>query len=400
MRPCLAQTAALCAVLSIAGQYSTLSASPQPVLDLLGDRIGLSDADKDLLTAGEAVVKTQRTAIKQEVAVVGVVKASGAVEVSLERLRRSLSQPKGGAVSPGARFSSPPNVGDLIGFELSEKDIEELAKCRVGSCDLNLSSEAIRRFETAAAGSNEKFAEAAPEIFREVLIGYVERYMKLGDAGLGEYSNKRKAVDLTKAHRELLADARLLKELAPELYDHLVRFPSGDWAPEISEFFWSTAEFGLKPMITLSHIASAETESELGPVYAIATKQIYATRYLDASLNFAILAPAGSSGEYYLIFADRSRSDALGGILGGLARTAVESEAIDRIRKLLSNAVADLKTPARFSANVEMPGGTEDTAYSPFDFLIRNWVSTLAVVLVLAGLGVWIVRRMRKRPSG
>lgn len=374
-------------------------AQPDDPIRMIATEAGITDDDRSKIAAGEVFVKTLKTSNKQEIAVIGVIHISGIAEITLERFRDSLSQREGG-LRPGGRFSSPPHADDLKGFELSTKDIAELAKCTVGSCDFNLSEEAISRFEKSAGESKETFGQMAPEIFREVLLGYISKYRERGNAGLGEYANKRKVVDLTKTHGELLTHSGLLKELSPNLYEYLLQFPESDSAAVESQFFWSTANFGLKPMVTLSHISSAEATSESGPTFAVATKQIYATRYLDASLSFAILAPDGSPGEYYLIFADRSRSDVLGGLLGGLARTPVEAEAVDRVRKLLMAAAVNLKTQDVPTNSVETSDEHDEINSSPLDLLIRYWMLSLAAAFLLLGLGIWAFRRTRIRPNG
>ena len=40
-------------------------------------------------------------------------------------------------------FSDPPQLSDLNGFALEEKDIEELKTCKVGHCEVQLPTEAI-----------------------------------------------------------------------------------------------------------------------------------------------------------------------------------------------------------------------------------------------------------------
>ena len=61
----------------------------------------------------------------------------------------------------------------------------------------------------------------------------------------------------------------------------------------------------------------------------IASKQIYANHYFEASLGLtvALAAGQGPSPSFYLLYFNRSRSDALHGGFSGLARGQVKSRA-------------------------------------------------------------------------
>lgn len=365
----------------------------------LGSRLSLSSEELKRIAAGDAVVKTLKTTNKQEVAILGIKRVSGPETLSLERFRSSMLQRGGGGVRPGGRFSTPPTPGDLDDLTLDKRDIAELAKCRVSNCDFNLSAESIGHFEMLSAEQSVEADNKYVELFRQELARKAAEYFEIGDAALGKYANRKKVVDLRQTHRELLLSSALLKEFAPAVYEQLRIFPSaGDHSAE-NELFWSTAEFGFKPMITISHLLAAEFETESGAAFVIVTKQIYASRYLDASLNFVVLTPGTEPGEYLLIFSDRSRSDTLGGLLGGLARAAVEAESTARVSKLLSDSAAILEAPPATETVSISDGAGDGTGLSPFDRLLEHWMIGLALLVAFAGLSAAIYRRTKKRPN-
>jgi hypothetical protein len=60
----------------------------------------------------------------------------------------------------------------------------------------------------------------------------------------------------------------------------------------------------------------------------MASKDVYSSRYFDASLALTVASDAGSSpNEFYLVYVNRSRANALKGPLTSLRRGLVERRA-------------------------------------------------------------------------
>jgi hypothetical protein len=79
--------------------------------------------------------------------------------------------------------------------------------------------------------------------------------------------------------------------------------------------------------------------------YAIASKQIYAMHYFDASLGLTLLVPDPSAplAATYVVYLNRSRIDVFDGLLGGVARRIVAgrarslvAEQLGRLQRTLS----------------------------------------------------------------
>lgn len=304
---------------------------------------------------GDAVVRSLETGNKQEIASLGIVRIKGMQHVSMQAFRDSLDQKRGDQLKLGGRFSDPPALDDVRDLELDEDSVRQLQKCKAGSCDLNLSASTIERLQNEIDWNAERAGEQAEQIIREVVLGYAREYLLRGDSGLGRYDNRRKAVDLTADHRSLISASGSIERISPELLEFLRQFPGGKLDNAESSIHWSVVDFGLKPIITVSHVTAYTQRKGSVDNLFLASKQIYTSRYLDSSLTFTILLQAaGEAGiDSYLIFADRSRSDALEGALGGLARGVVKKESVNRITTLLEKAQLRLMASARPQSNVE-----------------------------------------------
>jgi hypothetical protein len=75
--------------------------------------------------------------------------------------------------------------------------------------------------------------------------------------------------------------------------------------------------------------------------YAIASKQIYAMHYFDASLGLTLLVrdPSAPFPATYVVYLNRSRIDLFDGLFGGVARRI----AAGRARSLVAQQLARLQ---------------------------------------------------------
>ena len=136
----------------------------------------------------------------------------------------------------------------------------------------------------------------------------------------------------------LVSEFGWLRAEAPPLYECLVAF-SGVLCPQIESFlYWSIAKFGLKPVFTITHVMIYRTVRDGEPWVFIAFKQIYADHYFDASLGLAVLAEQSADPAnpmLWILYINRSRTDALKGFLGPLKRSIAEHRSHEAILKSL-----------------------------------------------------------------
>jgi hypothetical protein len=107
--------------------------------------------------------------------------------------------------------------------------------------------------------------------------------------------------------------------LLPGLPEHLAAFGSRPPADTEDILYWSKEKFGLTPFITVTHTIIAP---EVASRYVIAARDVYSSRYIDASLSITIASDTPSG--FSLVFVNRSIANALKGALAGLRRSIAQ----------------------------------------------------------------------------
>lgn len=385
------------AVIFFAGGPSSGQSTSAQLREELVRYAGFTEPEFAALVKGEVVVVRVRTDDKRDVAVFGIVRIAEFAPVSMAEFRESFSQRGNKEMEGKGRFSDLPNISDLTTLELEDRDFDELRKCRIGDCDINMSAKWIGRFSTEIDWSKADHRQKATELFRSMMLEYASEYASKGASSLSKNVNRREPLDLSETHRELLRELPLLDDFGRGLRQYLHEFPTGALSGVGNELHWSAVDFGLNPTVTLTHAVAFTNGIAESDSHFILTRQFYSTRYLDASISLTALIriPNGEAVESYIVFTDRSRSDALGGVLGGLARTAVEAEAVDRVRRLLETSSARLAKPEAEQRQVDVVVEAEPQSWA--GWLRSNWLLATSAMLVLLGLGSYLL--FPKRPG-
>ena len=289
----------------------------------------LSDAEIGDVTSGKVVTKLLQTTEEREMAVVGIVQVDATRDTFVQSLRDIESFKRSSEVLQIGKLGNRPNVRDLYRLTLDASDIEALRDCRPGNCEVKLPTNAILRFAKDVDWTSPDYSEKASALFRNVLFDYASQYLARGNSELVEYDDRSGRVRLGDEFKALLAQSTCANDLAPEFGRYLEQFPSSR-PPGAEDFiYWSKESFGLKPVISLTHVTIYQRAGGPGRVAMAASKQIYANHYFDASLGLTFffdqgpsLAPAGS----YLVYLNRSRVDALRGGFSKLKRTIVAGD--------------------------------------------------------------------------
>lgn len=390
------------AVIFFAGGPSSGQSTSAQLREELVRYAGFTEPEFAALVKGEVVVMRVRTDDKRDVAVFGIVRIAEFAPVSMAVFRESFSQRGNKEMEGKGRFSDPPNISDLATLELEDRDFDELRKCRIGDCDINMSAKWIGRFGSEIDWNAANHRERATELFRAMVLEYASEYALKGATSLGTHANRKEPLDLARAQNELLKELPLVDIFGVGLRKYLQEFPAGRLSGIQSEIHWSAIDFGLNPTVTLSHAAAFTNRIAGNDSHFVLTRQFYSTRYLDASISLTALLRIrnGEAVESYIVFTDRSRSDALGGVLGGVARTAVEAEAVDRIRRLLETSSARLAKPKAEQRLVDVVVEAEPQSWA--GWLRANWLLPVAALLVLLGLGSHLLfpKRSGQDPIG
>ncbi len=335
-------SAALCLALLVSGIAGAPHASqqlamaavqtglptPAPSLGLqafLLQRLGFTAAEVAAVDRGEIVVRLPRTAETREVAAFAIMRLDVSSAFFLERVRDIVNFKKSENVLQIGKFSDPPKLDDLASLTLSKTEIEAMRRCRVNQCEFKMSAQQIERFRKEVNWSAANYGDAVTHLTRQVLLERVQAYLKRGNAALGEYNDKTYELHLSNELQSLIEPSPYMYGYQPEFQQYLKDFPNSRTDNVESFFYWSKEEFGLKPVISVTHISIHRFSGARDTSVLIASKGIYANHYFEASLGFTgFIQTSGSQPRRtYLIYINRSKTDALRGLFAGIKRSLI-----------------------------------------------------------------------------
>lgn len=299
---------------------------PERFQNLLQKQMNVSEASLASLERGETVTKLLKTRAKKEVAALGIVRINAPVDRFLDKFRNIADFKKTAAVLQIGKFSNPPRLADLKGLTLDPCCLEAIRNCKTGDCDMKMSAEMMTRFQQELSPSGADYQERANVLAHRLLFNYLEAYLQTGNAALIEYHDGTKAVRLADEYRSLLEQSQFLADYAPEFYRYLEEFPKAV-SPNIEDFiYWSKEKYGLKPVLSLTHVIIYKRRIANSTEVLIASKQLYANHYFEGSLGLTAFVE-GSQGPAtsgsYLMYLNRSRADALQGWFLGVKRSLI-----------------------------------------------------------------------------
>ena len=190
----------------------------------------------------------------------------------------------------------------------------------------------IERFRKEIDWNTPNYQLAVTNLFKQMLLEYVRDYRTRGEAALIEYNDKQDEVSLAAEQRALNAASSYVNDLLAQ--------GKSDLQLAEDTIVWSKIKFGLKPVIAINHVRIFRRNSDTGPQVLIASNQIYANHYFNASL--ALTAFVNVTDGAYLVYENRSRADGLGGPFGKLKRGVVEKKALEGLKAILEHSQASL----------------------------------------------------------
>jgi hypothetical protein len=309
----------------------------------LGATFDVAKDDLARIAAGRVYSRSLPVRHPREVATLGIVRIQTTPQRYIEGLNDIASFKRDDKILQIGTFSTPPQHGDVADLTLDEDDVRSLRTCRVADCDVQLSAEAIERFRTDVNWRAPDTSRQATELMRRILMDYVTQYLKTGSAGTMAYADSPDRLVLADEFAALVAADTTTWPRVPELRRHLFEFP----APRAGArdlVYWSKERVHHRPVISVTHLAIVAGEQGSPVQYAIASRQIYAMHYFDASLGITLLIPdtTSSKAATYVVYLNRSRIDLFDGVLGGIARKVVKGKArslvaeqLERLRRAL-----------------------------------------------------------------
>jgi hypothetical protein len=153
---------------------------------------------------------------------------------------------------------------------------------------------------------------------------------------------------------------------------------------------WSKIKFGLKPVFAINHVRIYKRNREVGPQVLVASKQIYANHYFNAShaLTAFVNVPGASQGAY-LVYENRSIADGLEGPFSKLKRGVVEKKAVEGLRAILDHSRSSLEgtelTAATAAFSSRQSYGWGRRLFGGIRPLL--WLLSLSALIALLALG-------------
>ena len=326
----------------LAGLFPAEGRAQIDVPRFLSEHADFSSKDLQKLSDGQVVVKVPKPPDNREVQVLGVAIVSVPLDFFVERMRDVNTLGSSSTVKQIGLFSSPPKPEDLAGLEIPKDDVDALRKCEVGKCDMKLPGGAIERLQAEVDWSKSDYSRRVHEFVAQGLAVYLQNYMAEGDAALATYDDKSEPLSVAEGFRQLLGQSRYLVEYDSEFHSYLSRYPKASLSGVEDIFYWSVEDFSLKPTIELNHMvirmgSGAGGAGGAGGEATIATKQLYASHYFQAALDFVTLVELPGREAVYVMWYLRQRFD---GKVSGIKRSLLESG----LRGNIGDVVGSLRT--------------------------------------------------------
>jgi hypothetical protein len=236
------------------------------------------------------------------------------------------------------RFTDPPELSNLNGFELEANDVKDLKKCKPGDCEVQLPAEDIEQFKSKIDWSSPDAESQVNKLARQMALEALLAYRKGGNAALGTYRDKKLPALVSEQFRSLLSRSSTLPDVLPTFYSYLLDYPNTSLPDGSSFFYWEKVKFGLKPTLRINQQITAHTNGQYGPIDVVAIKQLYASHYFHTALDLNFCVPRKTGG-FYLITVKGSEQAGLTGPKGSLVR----KEAIDKTRSSLKKSLEAIK---------------------------------------------------------
>jgi hypothetical protein len=177
----------------------------------------------------------------------------------------------------------------------------------------------------------------------------VKRYLIGGNEQLTQYDDKKRPLRLADEFGAILKASPYIFDYEPEFYAYLREYPKKPLDGVENFIYWSKEKFGLKPVVSVTHV-SIYQRPEMG-FTLIASKQIYASHYFEASLGLTVALEDRQDPKpsFYLLYFNRSRSDGLHGGFRGMARGSVKRRTRSGAEENLESVKRSIETLYRSS---------------------------------------------------
>jgi len=293
---------------------------------LLAERFAFTPAEIAQARSGEAVAQLLPSNDAGEIGVFGAVRIVAKADRLVTWFKDIASFRQAAELGVSRRLSDPPQIGDFADLSLDEAELSALSKCGPGKCDLRLGDKAAGRFQTEVDWSAPDAARRANLLMRQLMLGLAQAYLKGGDQALGAYHNEKTPRVAADEFHQVLWQSKGLYDIAPPFAAYLEEFPSAKLPGSEQFLYWAKGNVGSEASISLHQLVIYRAPG--GEVF-LADKQLYASRYVDASLMVISLVSTPDGGSFYALVGARARSTLLTGMGARVLRGTVERATSD-----------------------------------------------------------------------
>lgn len=340
-------------VLLICALFSASAAGQQPPREpqQFLNKLGFSHDQIRQIEHGAVAVKILKSE-KHEVAAVAVVRMHVPQDFFVARLRDIERHKKSEAVLQVRKFSDPARAEDFADLTLLPPDVRDLGTCRPGRCRFKLSASQMELIQKQVDFSAPNAQEQANAAMRRLLADYAREYDANGNRAMIVYADKDRSVNTATQFAALVDRSSDVLAYSPEFREYLLHFPEITLEGIERFLYWSKENYGhkLQSITAITDFVIYHRPGSNPPVL-IASKQIYATHYLEASLALTMLFDRNETDPvpgFYLVYVNRSRIDLLRKWYSVFARASVSDNARSSIRKTVSELRS--KVEAEFKA--------------------------------------------------
>ena len=347
---------------------------------ILHEKAGFEPADFASIDRGQTIVKLTAVTDKREVAVCGLVSLRTSGEKFLWSYLDSMTRQNNQTVLEAGRFGKAPNVADLQHLTIDPGDVDDLKECVTGDCQIKLSAKMIERFRDEVDWQASDYQAQAAQLLKTMLADYVRDYQARGPEALIEYNDKRDVVRL--------ADEQQAIGSASGYLNDLLRNPQSGMQLVEDAIIWSKVKFGLKPVLVINHVKAYKFEREHGPQVLVASNQIYANHYFTSSLALAAFVNVAGAASY-MVYENRSRTDALFGPFSKLKRGVIEKKSVAGLKSILDHSKARFEGSALTAAETAVAAHHSES----WGRRLFGGVRPLLWVLVISALAALLLLR-------
>jgi hypothetical protein len=322
----------------VVAMAETQTPEVDPDVALLLRPLGFTQDDVRRVDGGGVVSTSMSTHDGREVATAGMVRVNVAPDQFVRRLTDIAGFKKAQAVLQIGTFSASPKVSDLAGLTLDSAETRTLRNCRIGNCGMQLPASIIERLRSVN-WNDASAPQHATEIIRTDLVRYVQEYLMTGRQEDMVYVDQSHSVDVPAEFRDLVNSDRYVLPRFPDLHEYLLQptLPSRRFSNVI---YWSKEKVAGKAVISVTHLVIAPQPTTSAVAYIAGSKQLYGSHYFESSLGLTmVIRDTSHPTSSYVVYVNRSRVDAFGGLFGGITRRIVRS----RARGALADFLEDLQ---------------------------------------------------------